>query len=301
MSDFRTRLAFSRLEFKVESALWKAAYRIGSQKPSSAPYLSGDGFRSLCSHFYESENSGRFEVRSVHDGDLVFCEAWKLADFLRGPARKIPVSFSIISHNGDPNIDASCIDLMPRNVRRLFAQNAVVPHERIVAIPIGLENKRLHCNGVTGDFDRLRRISPEKMPRILSGFTVGNNAPVRQAALAALSRNPLNDTVARTDTRTYQKSAARYMFIASPPGNGVDCHRTWEAMYLRSVPIVLRSPLTRAFHDLGLPMLLVDSYDEVAPLNERDLTRLYRELEPRMGAESLWFAYWKRLVRELAS
>ena len=31
---------------------------------------------------------------------------------------------------------------------------------------------------------------------------------------------------------------AHFAFVASPSGNGLDCHRTWEALLLRSIPIV---------------------------------------------------------------
>jgi len=288
------------LPFKLESELYRSCYRLSGRKPLSAPYLSGDGFRSLCSHFYEGESRELFDPLAVRPGELVFCEAWLLREFLGGPAREIACPFSAISHNGDPNLDSAILPLLPSRLHRLFSQNALVRDERVVPLPIGLENRRLHYNGVTRDFDALRRRRIEKRPRILSAFTVGTNAAVRSRALEELSAGPFHDRVERMNSRAYRNVAADYMFIASPPGNGVDCHRTWEAMYLRSVPIVLRSSLTERFAELGLPLLLVDSYAEVSRLDEEALRSAYEKLAPAFASETLWFGYWERTIRAQA-
>lgn len=290
-------MKLANLPFKVESELCRSYYRMSARRPSSAPYLSGDGFRSLCAHVYEAESRELFDPTAVQPGELVFCDAWLLREFLDGPARDIRNSFSIISHNGDPNLDESILPLLSPNLHRLFAQNVLVRDDRLVPLPIGLENRRLHYNGVTRDFDVLRRKRVEKLPRILSAFTVGTNQTVRGPALAQLSASPLNDTAARMNSRAYRKLAVQYMFVASPPGNGVDCHRTWEAIYLRSVPIVLRSCLTEHFASLGLPLCLVDSYAEAALWGEKKLRSVYEKLSPGFESEVLWFGYWERLVR----
>ena len=68
------------------------------------------------------------------------------------------------------------------------------------------------------------------------------------------------------------------MFIASPPGNGEDCHRTWEALYMRSVPVVVRSSLMETLNAKGMPLLLVDSYEELCCWDEakrRESTKNY--------------------------
>jgi len=46
----------------------------------------------------------------------------------------------------------------------------------------------------------------------------------------------------------------------SPPGNGWDCHRTWEALALGCVPLILRHSLGGIFDDVfkGLPVAFVD-------------------------------------------
>ena len=42
--------------------------------------------------------------------------------------------------------------------------------------------------------------------------------------------------------------------------HGVDCHRTWEALYLKTIPIVDRSLVTEYFSQF-FPMVLVDNWN----------------------------------------
>ena len=49
--------------------------------------------------------------------------------------------------------------------------------------------------------------------------------------------------------------------MMSPPGNGVDCHRTWEAIALGAVPVVLRSALASTLVDAA-PIVAVTSWEE---------------------------------------
>jgi hypothetical protein len=62
--------------------------------------------------------------------------------------------------------------------------------------------------------------------------------------------------------RQYRKLVSQSKYVISPPGNGPDCHRTWEALYLGATPIVKRSHWP--FNKYKLPVAIVDSWDEIA-------------------------------------
>jgi hypothetical protein len=53
-----------------------------------------------------------------------------------------------------------------------------------------------------------------------------------------------------------------YAFVVSPHGNGLDCHRTWEALALGCIPIVKKSPIDKLYKDL--PVLIVNDWKEVS-------------------------------------
>ena len=54
---------------------------------------------------------------------------------------------------------------------------------------------------------------------------------------------------------------SKYKFILSPPGAGIDCHRTWEALYCGTIPIVISSSINELYEDL--PVLTVSSWDVI--------------------------------------
>lgn len=286
------------LPFRLETAIVHRLNELTGRRPSSEPYISGDGFRALCRHRFDVAKGGPFDPAAVTESELVFCDARRLKEFLAGPARRISAPFRVISHNADATVDDSVVALFPDRLQRLYAQNCVIDAPRVVPIPIGLENRHYHCNGIPADFDRLRRRPVVKRPRILSAFTVGTNRVVREEALRQLRRNPLNDVPARTNSRAYRRAASAYMLIASPPGNGVDCHRTWEAMYLGCVPIVLDTPPMRRFAHLGLPLCLVDSYESVASWDEAKITDVYAGMRTKFESPSLWLGFWKKVIAE---
>jgi len=64
-------LKLKNLPLKLERAAFSSAYRLLNLRPSSSPYLSGDGFRMLCSHFYEGETRHSFEPLAVKQDELV--------------------------------------------------------------------------------------------------------------------------------------------------------------------------------------------------------------------------------------
>jgi hypothetical protein len=54
---------------------------------------------------------------------------------------------------------------------------------------------------------------------------------------------------------------SKYAFVLSPFGNGMDCHRTWEALCLGCIPIVCAPNFTKLFEEL--PVLNVNDWKEV--------------------------------------
>jgi len=285
--------------FRVESDAVRGFYRFTGLRPSSRRYISGDAFRGLTSHRYEGLNAReRFNPGAVRQGECVFCEAGLLREFFSTVGAAIPGDFSLVSHNGDLTVNAELAAQVPLRVTRWFAQNVAVREPRIIAIPIGLENRRLHTNGIIRDFDALQREPGmrSKASRIFHGFTVGTNPAERGPCLEALAKCSVAVQAERMDSRTYRRVLAGFRFVASPPGNGEDCHRTWEAMYLRVVPIVKRSILTEFFFTLGLPMVLVDDWNELSVLTEAGLESTYTRLSGRFDHPALRMDYWASRV-----
>jgi hypothetical protein len=65
-----------------------------------------------------------------------------------------------------------------------------------------------------------------------------------------------------------------YKFVISPEGNGIDCHRHYEALMAGCIPIMEDNPLIREKYK-GLPILYTKDYSEITPYY---LEQKYREM-----------------------
>jgi hypothetical protein len=287
-------MVLRNIPFGVEARLVRFWYRATGLRPTSRPFVSGDSFRAIADHCIEPGCG--FDHTRVRRGEVVFVQASELRMFVGSILPQIAQPIVLVTHNGDLNIDESFRYVADdRKIIRWFAQDALLRHPKVTAIPIGLENRNFHYNGVLRDFRRLARRCPPKAMRIFYAFTVGTNERERKAALAALQVSRLAQGFGRTNSRTYRARLVRYGFVASPPGNGVDCHRTWEALYLGVIPIVKRSPFYEYFP--GLPILAVDDWSEIAAWDEALLARAYEELSAQIGScRYLRFDFWASLI-----
>ena len=83
----------------------------------------------------------------------------------------------------------------------------------------------------------------------------------RKDALEQIPKDLLiieDQTIPRNDT---WKRMSENAFVASPHGNGLDCHRTWEAIILGCIPIVKKSGLDPMYE--GLPVLIVNDWSDI--------------------------------------
>jgi len=84
----------------------------------------------------------------------------------------------------------------------------------------------------------------------------------------------------------------KYKFILSPAGAGIDCHRTWEALYIGCIPIVLNSIISDLYQDL--PIVVVNDW---SILTKQFLEEKYKEIEKnkkenKYNLSKLYLNYW---------
>jgi hypothetical protein len=81
---------------------------------------------------------------------------------------------------------------------------------------------------------------------------------------------------------------SKYSFILSPFGNGMDCHRTWEALCLGCIPILMAPGFKKMFENL--PVLIVNNWSDV---NQELLNKTITEFQTRtFDYEKLSLKYW---------
>lgn len=266
-------------------------------RPSSRPFISGDTFRSLATHVFDETN--KVSVSKIQAGDIIFCNGDYVLEFSEKILGNVKVPLVVILGNSDRNHSTvSWVESEADPHHKFFVQNLLDEIPNCVPIPIGLENRHWQNVGRPSDFSRLPKRVRSRTSRIMWSFTVRTNKPVRKVAERDLRQNPLADNIGEVSPKAHRRALSNYSFVASPPGNGWDTHRSWEALYLGCIPIVLDSYFARTFVEKGLPLWIVKTYSELSGLTEVDLEKKYLELSAGLNSRLLWCDYWAETVNE---
>lgn len=255
-------------------------------------YLHGDRFAAL-GDFRIEQDSGAIPTNMAEEGEIIFCMTDRVEElFAAIQSRQRPCI--LITHNADRNVTPALFALRPACVRHWFAQNAMVEHPAMTPIPIGLERPHI-CGG---------RARPDVFRAVATGErrVIRNLAYLRQTDWTnRRERLPVRWALARrswvTSSRQimpfaqYLEEMFEHRAVVSPPGNGLDCHRTWEALYLGVVPLVKASAATRYFARL-LPLAV---FDRLSTLTRRRVERGIEQVG-QQPCHELRFSRWADLI-----
>lgn len=85
----------------------------------------------------------------------------------------------------------------------------------------------------------------------------------------SINRSKIEDTLKinniinkSVDKNTYYKSVLNSKFLISPEGNGVDCHKNYEALFCGCIPVVEDHPYMRIKYE-NMPVLYTKDYSEI--------------------------------------
>jgi len=287
-------MRLANIPSKFKSSLARRFCNLFNYYPSSYPYVSGDSFRALCEATYEKRKKPRIE--ELKKARLIFVETDLWEKFCSLVLDKLVHPVIIICHNSDYNLTVRSISLIEnKKIFHLFSQNALISHPKLTAIPIGLENMRYFYNGVIADFRKLATRPGARDFKILVNFSVGNNKEEREKAYSIVAKHPLALIMPRTNPSQYRRVVRKVAFVLSPPGNGFDCHRTWEALYLGAIPLVKKSIFFDHFPDL--PVIQLSAWEEILDWDEPYLKKLYQEIVEKIAScPYLWMEYWIKLI-----
>ncbi|MEY4440681.1 MAG: hypothetical protein RLY49_307 [Candidatus Parcubacteria bacterium] len=277
----------------ILNKILKKIFLILKLRPSSYPFISGDGFRKIADFIHDE--TGSFNPFNTFNSCIIFVKSDKLHEFFTIIHPKIKNSYILISHNSDENIDSKYFEYIDTKIIHWFAQNNIEYHRKITPIPIGLENFYLLKSGFPLFFKK--KIFKEKIPKILYGFNVKTNIPERTSALKHLEIHKESFGIPkRINVLIYISLLKKYGFVASPPGNGFDCIRTWEALYLHVIPIVRRGYNTEFFLNIGCPLLLVDSWEDLKKFDKDFLDTYYKNNAYRFYSKAITMDYWVKKI-----
>jgi hypothetical protein len=265
--------------------------KINSTYASSYPYISGNTFRAFCD-FIIDETRIPFDPSAVFNGDVIFLKTDYVDFFFNVIHPHIPVSYILLTHNSDCAIDAKyCKYLDNEKLIAWFAQNAMIEHKKLIPIPIGLANRHW-SHGDIGILEAVMATSHAKNIMLYMNYAVSTNIAQRQAVCDIFQHKSFCYVAQKKSFRDYLTDIASSQFVLSPPGNGFDCHRTWEALYLGAIPLVQSSSMNKAFE--GMPVIIVDNWRWVT---KEFLEQKYNEIKKSSyTTHKLYADYWFAMI-----
>jgi len=213
----------------------------------------------------------------------------------------------LVTHNSDKGITTTdtCHKYLLDNpkIHKWLAQNVAFEcnkdyYPKLIGIPIGLENSQWKGSNFNVLRDIIRSENLEKTGLMYFNFNTKTNSGVRNGIRKTLLKNGFEESESK-EWREYLRDMSRHKFVVSPPGNGLDCHRTWEALYLGSIPIVQNNSLKKHFEDL--PIVFVDDWNNITPdFLESEYNNKFANSDSccYRNYEKLTIGYWKNKIQE---
>ncbi len=170
--------------------------------------------------------------------------------------------FVIFCSNEDTPITEDIHDKIPPNVLAIYAANAIGYGGKLHPFPYGLG--RPLVKGCT-KHDMIKiSMQEDRKPRKLLYV---NHAEHTNLSQRGNIREMFKDkSYATVDERVsyieYVNQIKDHKFMICPEGNAVDCHRNWEVLCLKRVPIMKINPyLAECYKDY--PILWVEDYSKI--------------------------------------
>jgi len=247
-----------------------------SIRKSSYPYLSSDTYYELCDYAITSEE----ELNDFIRKDENFISVYLLGDLVKEFTKRLeeikPKSIEKLIIMESDTLQTT-EELKPALIvaEQIYSNNLIGTKKNITPIPLGLERRCYQSAGVISDFTKPYKedISKRNIPFLVAWNDQTNpNRAIYRREFSNSSNSLIIEK--RISPKTIHTLMRRTMFVPAPAGNGLDCHRTWEALYLGCIPVVLRKEYCG---DDNWPVMVVDSWDELLSLNLIEIKKLYKD------------------------
>ena len=249
----------------------------GIFRPSSYPFLTGDSLRNLCDHVFDETQS--FKPLEVKENDIVFLKTDLKEIYFNHYHQSIKSKYILVTHNSDISIEKEDLSFLDDKIKHWFAAKLnVLASNKLTALPYGLENRRWLKNGLVKNFKSELSKNINKNERILCSFNPNTNL-MERAPLVDIARNKqeIIDIRNFSKSKTYVKELSNYSFNLCPEGNNFESHRIWESLIFKTTPIVINNIVNQNFYNMGIPLIMLDNWNDLSNLDINDLKRINEE------------------------
>ena len=203
------------------------------------------------------------QIESVKPEDERYVNALMARSDLLNLCSTFPqMKFIIFTNLEDTPIDDQI--RVPDNVLCISAVNAIAHGDKVIPAPYGVQRK------MTPDDDRIEQLTEwmefdnKDNPDKLLYVSHNESSNARRLGIKNLfyDKDWAEVNEQRVSYHTFLSNLSNSKFMICPIGNAIDCHRNWEVLYMRRVPIMVRDPYLEELYK-SYPVLFVDDYKDV--------------------------------------
>lgn len=220
-------------------------------------YITGNKFKNFCHYYFDGKEL--IFNKAYNDNDIL--NIFIKTDYIDLFFEKFKSNSKIIifTHNSDYSINFNHIKYlnMP-NIIAWYAQNIDVVHAKLRSIPIGIANEEWD-HGNINILETIRNKNYEKSNLIYANFNAGTNLNERNFCISNLNKQNISISEP-LEFKKYLSNLGKSYFSISPNGNGIDCHKTWESLYLKTIPIVTKSINSLQYRHM--PIIILDDWSK---------------------------------------
>jgi hypothetical protein len=271
--------------------------------------ITGNRIKDQCCDFvYEPGKNLPIHPRGCF---IIFCKTDHVLSFFDSCKVAYNTQYILVTQNSDINITKDLFDRVPHNVYKWFAQNVNYRHPRLESIPIGSAGSTwigIEEHAVQKDEHDYVLMKEDGAPKkyknlVYVNFGIHTNPSHRRPiynhfkdkswATVRACDVPLSEyekSEGFVSIKDYYDEIFNHKFIMSPLGNGLDCGRNWQALYVGTIPIVPRHINIEFYEDL--PILI---YDDISDLSKEFLNKAYDNLLiTKRNLKKATLSYWKK-------
>ncbi len=212
------------------------------------------------------------------------------------------MKFIIFTNLEDTPIDGFIHNLIPKNVLCISAVNAIAHGDQVIPAPYGVQRRMSPSDDRIERLGSAMRAGVEPSMFKLLYVNHNDNSHEDRVGLKEMFRDQewANVDEQRVDYYNFLLNLAKHKFVLCPRGNAIDCHRNWEVLYMRRVPVMMTDTyLMDLFYDY--PVLWVHDYADVTEDLLKDNNHLYEEAQEMDLTPLTLPTFFDNIVKEYAA
>lgn len=218
------------------------------------------------------------------------------------------MKFVIFTGFEDTPTDEAIYDTIPNNVVGIWGSHTQTFGGKVHPIPYGIQRVLSLVDNRHDIIREMIDIQIEPTNLMYMNYSIGNH-PIRPILTEQYKNLPwvtyiVPGQISLNNYRNYLIAIKSHKFVLCPSGNadGSECHRDWETIYMKRVPIVQDSPYLREiFKDI--PVLFVDDLRNITEQVLIDNNYLYEQMQTfdlnRLDYEVIYNNIIKKVEQQL--